>query len=188
MLDAQALYVLDVLLRKYHTLPIVGTHGFLTAVASSPEKRDMVTLLPYLFGGTLPIFTEEDRSNLHHLLSALYTSIQENMQNALDTFTPLAFLNANDNTDTDVEGKALQLWCTGYLHGARLDAEFWRLDEQRDMAAQFSPLIILAGDDNFIDELEDADIQAARASLKRKAQERLLSSVRALYGYIPHVD
>lgn len=183
MLDAQALYVLDVLLRKYHTLPIVGAHGFLTAAASSPEKRDINTLLPFLFGGTLPLFSDEDRSNLMNLLTALYAGIEKNLSTSIDSFKPLAFLNADDKTDVDVEMKALQLWCTGYLHGARLDAEFWRLPEQGDITAQFSPFIILAGDDNISDELEDAEIQSTRASLKAKAQSGLADSIKTLYLY-----
>jgi yecA family protein len=161
----------------------VGAHGFLTAAASSPEKRDLDTLLPFLFGGTLPIFSDEDRSNLMNLLSGLYVGIQADLNTSLDLFKPLAFLNADDKTDPDVEQKALQLWCTGYLHGARLDAEFWRMDEQGDISTQFSPFIILAGDDNLSDELEDVKIQASRVALKAKAQESLKDSIKALYCY-----
>lgn len=182
-MDAQALYVLDVLLRKYHTLPIVGVHGFLTAAASSPEKRDLNTLLPFLFGGTLPILSDEDRSNLTNLLSALYVDIKKDLKTSIDSFQPLAFLNADDKTDADVEMKALQLWCTGYLHGARLDAEFWRMDEQFDISAQFSPFIILAGDDNISDVLEDAEIESTRSALKAKAQTGLADSIKTLYQY-----
>lgn len=182
MLDPQALYTLDILLRKYHTLPLVGAHGFLTAAASSLEKRDINILLPFLWGGTVPLFDQADQNNIHHLLSALYDDIKNELSTSLNQFTPLAFIKADKNADVDTENKALQLWCTGYLHGARLDAEYWRQDEQQALAAYFSAFIVLAGDDNLDEALEDEQIQAMRHTLKEKAKTSLNESVRKLYS------
>ncbi len=180
-LNAQDLFILDNLLRKHKTLPIVGTHGFLTAAASSVQHRDIDELLPFIFGGQLPPILDDQKQTLRNLLNVLYQHIQQELENDIDHFSPLNFLKKAEEVESETREQALQLWCIGYLQGTRLDVDYWRESHGAEVDLYFYPLVLIAGDTQQL-ALEDssATSQAIEAALT-KARNELLKSIIAIY-------
>lgn len=176
-LNAQDLFVLDNILRKYKTLPLVATHGFLTACVSAPEQREIDALLPYLFGGQLPPWQPNEADAAKNLITALRNNIEHELAHHLDRFSPLDFLKKAEEVGEDVQKGALKLWCVGYLHGSRLDADFWQKAENQQQQQYFIPMILLGGDEkDFPAELDPETVLSEAADL-------LNDAVRALYRY-----
>jgi yecA family protein len=146
MLNAQDLFVIDSLLRKYKSMPIVGAHGFLAANLCLPEPKPMEALLPFLFGGQLPPFEYDEQNILSNLLSVLQTAVEAQLNDQGDQFSPLDFLEKADKVDEDVVTDALSLWCLGFIHGLRLEADYW--DAHREFDSNYAVLMILAGKDD----------------------------------------
>lgn len=146
MLNAQDLFVIDSLLRKYKSMPLVGAHGFLAANLCLPEPKAMEALLPFLFGGDLAPFQYDEQQTLTNLLSVLQGSIEEQLNAQGDLFSPLDFLEKADQVDNSVVTDALSIWCLGFIHGLRVEAQYWDAREALDPA--FAVLMILAGKDD----------------------------------------
>lgn len=146
MLNAQDLFVIDNLLRKYQSMPLVGAHGFLTANICFPEPKTIENLLPFLFGGQLPPFEYDEQKTLTNLLSILQSSIEEQINTQGDHFSPLDFLQKADDVEQEVQSDALSMWCLGFIHGLRMEAHYW--DDQKQLDPCFAVLMILAGKDD----------------------------------------
>lgn len=146
MLNAQDLFVIDSLLRKYKSMPIVGAHGFLAANLCLPEPKTIEAILPFLFGGQLPPFEYDEKNILSNLLSVLQTSVEAQLNDQGDHFSPLDFLEKAEEVDEGVVTDALSLWCLGFIHGLRLEADYW--DEHREFDSSYAVLMILAGKDD----------------------------------------
>lgn len=147
-LNAQDLFVLDTLLRKYQTLPLVGAHGFLAATLCAPEDRPLVEVLPYLFGGQLPPFEYDEQQTVLNLLQILREDIQGQFEENIESFEPLAFLEKAKEVEAQVQEDAISMWCLGFLHGLRMDAEYWQQDESQKFDPHFAVLMILAAKDD----------------------------------------
>jgi yecA family protein len=180
-LSAHDLFVLDNLLRKHKTLPIVGAHGFLTAAASSPEQRDIEELMPFLFGGELPPILDEQKENMQKMLNVLYKNIRQQLVGDIEDFSPLGFLKKAEELEKETQEKAINVWCLGYLQGSRLDVEYWREQQDAEVDKYFYPMILLAGDTSTIAEnLEGVTQEHIEAALQQ-AREHLLDAVVSIY-------
>jgi yecA family protein len=146
MLNAQDLFVIDNLLRKYKSMPIVGAHGFLAANCCSPEPKKVEELMPFLFGGQLPPFEYDEQQTLTNLLTVLQVSVDEQLQKQGDQFSPLDFLEKADSVEKEVVTDALAMWCLGFIHGLRVEADYW--ENQPDLDPAYAVLMILAGKDD----------------------------------------
>jgi yecA family protein len=146
MLNAQDLFVIDSLLRTYKSMPLVGAHGFLAANLCLPEPKTMEALLPYLFGGQLPPFQYDEQKTLTNLLAVLQGSVEEQLNAQGDQFSPLDFLEKADSVEQSVITDALSIWCLGFIHGLRVEAEYW--DARSELDPSFAVLMILAGKDD----------------------------------------
>lgn len=146
MLNAQDLFVMDSLLRKYKSMPLVGAHGYLAANACLPEPKPIETVLPYLFGGQIPPFEYDEQQTLTNLLAILQDAVTEQLAIQGDTFSPLDFLEKADEVEKPVVADALSMWCLGFIHGLRVEAEHW--DPREDLDPCFAVLMILAGKDD----------------------------------------
>jgi yecA family protein len=153
MLNAQDLFVIDSLLRTYKSMPLVGAHGFLAANLCLPEPKNIETLLPYLFGGQLPPFQYDEQNTLTNLLAVLQASVEDQLNNQGDAFSPLDFLEKADEVEQEVVTDALALWCLGFIHGLRVEADYWEARERLDPA--FAVLLILAGKDDKDDQAKN---------------------------------
>ncbi len=180
-LGPQDLFVLDNMLRKHKALPIVGTHGFLTAAASSPKARDIDELLPFLFGGELPPILDDQKEILSKLLNALYLSIQQQLANNIENFSPLDFLKKADEVTQQAQEKALNMWCLGYLQGMRLDVEYWRESQDGEVDQYFYPMILLAGDTSRIASSLDGVTQEHIHEALQQARDNLLNAIMSIY-------
>lgn len=155
MLNAQDLFVIDSLLRTYKSMPLVGAHGFLTANLCLPEPKRIDVLLPFLFGGQLPPFQYDEQQTLSHLLAVLQDSIEEQLNTQGNHFSPLDFLEKADEVEQDVVTDALSMWCLGFIHGLRMEAEYWDNDARAHLDPCFAVLMILAGKDDKDDQAKD---------------------------------
>lgn len=165
MLNAQDLFVIDSLLRKYQSMPLVGAHGFLAANLCLPEPKSAEALLPFLFGGQLPPFEYDEQKTLSNLLAVLQTEVEEQLNTQADHFSPLDFLEKADDVEKEVVTDALAMWCLGFIHGLRLEAEYWENRSELDPA--YAVLMILAAKDDKDD--------AARKQLSSRVHQIYLS-------------
>ncbi|WP_148253495.1 YecA/YgfB family protein [Aidingimonas lacisalsi] len=170
LLDDDALDRLDDFLESdrvnAEALDLIGTHGFLVALAIAPREIEPAVWIGELFHGE-PTFTNDDE---RHDILGLLEALKANAISALEQgqLPELPFdleLGGIPPEETPVGD-----WCAGFMEGVFLDEPAWFEGNEENAATLLLPFMALSG--LFDDEPDMADF-----SSDTQRQERLVSQL-----------
>ncbi|GHC22943.1 YecA family protein [Aidingimonas halophila] len=145
LLDDDALDHLDDFLESDRvnadTLDLVGTHGFLVALAIAPREIEPTVWVGELFQGEPAFADDDERREILGLLELL----KNNAINALEQgqLPELPF-------DLELGGMAPEEtpigdWCAGFMEGVFLDETAWFENDEENAATLLLPFMALSG-------------------------------------------
>ncbi|WP_275286445.1 YecA family protein [Halomonas elongata] len=165
LLDDEALDRLDDFLESERVdadaLDLIGTHGFLVALAVAPSDVPAATWVPELFHGE-PVFADdaEQASTLALLEQLRHNAIQVLEGGGLPELPFDLELGGLAPEETPIGD-----WCAGFMEGVFLDEPAWFADDEEAAATLLLPFMLLSG--LFADEPDMAELATDGQRLER---------------------
>ncbi|MDT8894936.1 YecA family protein [Halomonas sp. I1] len=165
LLDDEALDQLDDFLESERVdadaLDLIGTHGFLVALAVAPSDVPATTWVPELFHGE-PTFTDdaEQEATLALLEQLRHNAIQVLEGGGLPELPFDLELGGLAPEETPIGD-----WCAGFMEGVFLDEPAWFADDEEAAATLLLPFMLLSG--LFADEPDMAELATDGQRLER---------------------
>ncbi|WP_416139670.1 YecA family protein [Halomonas sp. HK25] len=145
LLDDDQLDRLDDFLASYRVgedaLDLIGSHGFLVALAVAPSEADPAAWVAELFQGEPDFHDAREREEILGLLEQL----RRNAIAALEQgqLPELPFELTLD--DLPAEETPIGDWCAGFMEGVFLDEASWFEEDEEAAAALLLPFMALSG-------------------------------------------
>lgn len=127
------------------SLDFVGAHGFITAIAISPETIPTEEWQQVLLGES------EAPADIAALLSCWWKAIHSRLYHDDTPILPCTL---------DPEGDDLCNWCSGFLEALFLREDAWYATEEEAVAALTMPMLVFSG------LVEDEEIRSIRRNRK----------------------
>ncbi|HSH48359.1 MAG TPA: YecA family protein [Halomonas sp.] len=146
-------------------LDLLGSHGFLVALAAAPREQPAAVWVAELFQGEPAFVSTEERDHILGMLDQLRL-------NAIEVF------EAGDLPelpfDLELEGLAPEEtpvgdWCAGFMEGVFLDEAAWFEDSEETVATLLLPFMLLSG--LFDDQPDMAELAADQERLNALAAQ-----------------
>ncbi|MEN9491267.1 MAG: hypothetical protein RJA63_1716 [Pseudomonadota bacterium] len=120
-------------------------HGFLTALALSPEPAATETWYPMIWGedDAAPEFSSAtQQAHVESLVQRLFAQIANTIDQSLPSFEPVLYVDDADKLDV------ARPWCFGFSQGVWLQEEAWApLFEDDTLGALLDPILDCADDE-----------------------------------------
>ncbi|MGM8931592.1 YecA/YgfB family protein [Salinicola halophyticus] len=139
---------------------LIGTHGFLVALAVSPREIAQPHWIADLFEDEPPFENDAERDEILGLLESLKNNAGSILERG--NWVELPF-----DTELDDSGDmaaAIEDWCAGFMQGVFLDEAAWFSQDETHVAALLLPFMALSGlfdDEPEIEEMVAEDSQFA---------------------------
>ncbi len=135
----------------------VMAHGFLTALAISPEAPAPSQWLPIVFEETPEFTSEKEQKHIENLLVRLFSDLQKELESEDDYLVPCD-IEVSHNPD---ELSELEEWASGFMEGVFFTERFWFESEKEEEVAEcLLPFMVASG------LFEDEEVQQIRESEK----------------------
>lgn len=135
----------------------VMVHGFLTALAISPEAPSAQHWLPIVYEETPKFTSEKQQKHIENLLVRLFSDIQIELESEEDFLVPCE-IEMSQNPD---ELSELQEWASGFMEGVFFTERHWFESEKEEEVAELLLPFMVASD-----LFEDEEVQQIRESEK----------------------
>lgn len=155
-------------------LDYIALHGFLTGLATGPEKLLSLDWMEFLFDGQPEYISEEQQDEIESLINQQSKEIQRTLYLGEQLSLPCALTVSEDGDRNDLSD-----WCFGFIESLALAEESWFADENQ--AEAVAELILPAGiiSEQFID--PDLEHLANNKREKQKLANQLLENIQNLY-------
>lgn len=134
------LHTLNQQLEQHNLKNLEQLHGFLTAVASSPNPPATDQWLQYAKAQSIE--SESDKEALVEAMKKVYQDIVDQLANE-----SLDFLELEDEQERQNVLDEIKLWAQGYMDAVNLDKKTWLLDKAVDELLHPLHLITMSDDD-----------------------------------------
>jgi len=120
-------------------------HGFLTALALSPETASPEVWMPLVWGedGAVPTFsTPTQQTHIESLVHRLHGHIAATLSHDAGNFMPILYVDEEDKLDIS------RPWCHGFTQGVWLQEEAWApMFESDESGALLEPVFDCADEE-----------------------------------------
>lgn len=135
----------------------VMAHGFLTALAISPEAPAPSQWLPVVFEETPEFTSEKEQKHIENLLIRLFADLQKELESEDDFLVPCD-IEVSQNPD---ELSELEEWASGFMEGVFFTERYWfETEKEEEVAECLLPFMVASG------LFEDEEVQQIRESEK----------------------
>ncbi len=121
-------------------LDFVATHGFLTALAISPEKVSEQQWMESLFNTEPKWQGDSEKQQVHQALQDLRTQIDREINEDEDLNIPCEL-----ELGKDPDESALRAWAFGFMEAVFLNEPAWFSDNEQEVSELLLPVMLASG-------------------------------------------